>query len=508
MTAGYTDEARAAIALCQRWAISLTAELPCEVYLFGSAIYDGGDQFDPQTSDIDLVVLFPESGNAVERLQWMQTLLIHKTALELQLIPQLHRRTCFEPTVSVVPITPYELRANIHKSAVRRFFDKNLYLNLLTGEEAFGIPGAGTATIADEHRQAIELVQKMRNEFLAVSANATGGIKDFDGPDPIPKGLARAAAQLDPNTSEGQWYDTRLGLELLFGDLASHRDEGDELRALYRKISMRRGGRGGRAEPTSLDAADQVLLAELLFDRASQAPQEPISDWAIRFTGTPDTQAERDRILGELRRLAPDAQIVEVRTGSILVLLRSSERSLDMVLKLSGLNVLPAFFAVSQVQVFRDWTNVLGGLTDGGRLFDVVASALVDWQPAQAATEMDFENSLATWLESLLRTRDEAQGASYQRDILLEQGPSALKVDFAITEKTLRGPERFFVELIRFTGRSTFLRRAERLFRLEAPIILVVIVSDAVDLNQVLTVSAKLNSLYPKLRLIPISLLT
>jgi len=63
----WTPEAASAIELCKGWARQLMATIPCSVYLFGSAMYQGGDQFDAQLSDLDLVVVFDEDLDATER---------------------------------------------------------------------------------------------------------------------------------------------------------------------------------------------------------------------------------------------------------------------------------------------------------------------------------------------------------------------------------------------------------------------------------------------------------
>ncbi|TJX38534.1 MAG: nucleotidyltransferase domain-containing protein, partial [Mesorhizobium sp.] len=195
----WTPEAAAAIGLCEAWAEEVTAAIPCTIYLFGSAIYNGGDQFDIQSSDLDLVVVFDEDLDATERAERLHLFSLYKAKLELRMVPSLRRTNCKDPGVSIVPITALELTGNIHKSGAPRFFDKNIFLDLATGKQSLGLPGAGLGMLPYNSRQALEYVQKVRNQFLAVSANLTGGISPFDEVDPLPKPLARAAAQLDPN---------------------------------------------------------------------------------------------------------------------------------------------------------------------------------------------------------------------------------------------------------------------------------------------------------------------
>src|ERR1700741_663935 len=133
--------------------------MKCDAYLFGSAIYEGGDQFDAQLSDLDIVIHFHEELDATQRAQRIAKLHGLKLLLELQMVPRLHRTNCEEPGVSVLPITTFELRANIHKGKNRRFFDRNVFLNLHTDNESVGLPDAGILSVTDESRQALEYAQ-------------------------------------------------------------------------------------------------------------------------------------------------------------------------------------------------------------------------------------------------------------------------------------------------------------------------------------------------------------
>ena len=162
--ADWTPEAAAAIELCKGWTGLIRNDISCDVYLFGSAIYEGGDQFDAQLSDLDIVVHFLDDIDATQRTRRIQKLHDFKAMLELQMVPR----------VSVLPITTFELHANIHKSKARRFFDRNIFLNLETDHESIGLPNAGVLSVTEEARQALEFAQEVRNRFLAVSANGTG----------------------------------------------------------------------------------------------------------------------------------------------------------------------------------------------------------------------------------------------------------------------------------------------------------------------------------------------
>ncbi len=208
---------------------------------------------------------FPEPTSAVARVAFLERLKVYKATLELEMIPALSRTSCTEAGSSIVAVTAFELSANIHKSAARQFFTKNVFYDLIKKNQIVGIPTAGSRTLQDENRYVIEYVQKVRNSFLAISANLTGGIKAYEGPDPLPKDLMRAAA-LVIKVPEGEWYDTRHGLEAIFENLKARRSEHGEIQDLYDRVSVRRGGRGKKLD---LSPSDQVLLTELLFDQAA-----------------------------------------------------------------------------------------------------------------------------------------------------------------------------------------------------------------------------------------------
>ncbi len=112
----------------------------------------------------------------------------YKASLETEIIPQLHRINCIGAGVSIVALTRFEVKANVHKSGARQFFDKNYFLDLQTGEERIALSDdAGTVTIPDKNRHALEYVQKIRNDYLGMAANGTGGLRDYSGSDPMPK---------------------------------------------------------------------------------------------------------------------------------------------------------------------------------------------------------------------------------------------------------------------------------------------------------------------------------
>jgi len=469
--AEWTPEAARAIDLCQRWASEVISQTGCEAYLFGSAIYDGGDQFDPQTSDIDLVLLFRDEIDATARASRLDFLLTRKMALELKLVPVLHRTNCQEPGVSVVPISSLELDANIHKSGVRQFFSRNIFMNLATGEMKLGITGAGRSAIADEARQAIEYAQKTRNQYLAVSANQTGGLGHYSGDDPIPKALARAAAQLVPNQEVGEWYDTRHGLELIFGELSARQSESQPLVQLFRQMSKIRGGRG---QTRPLAPFDQVLLCELLYDIASKYPIEPVSTWQIRFDGPAPTKAEGDRLVKQLKEIVQDAEILGVFPGSVIVRARSAKHSFNLLVRLNEFDVLSKLFQVDKVQLSLVHDDGDFGAPMPESVFDRLIARIGSWRPLSSDSESMREAKLADWIGEWLKKDGSISSYVLSRDfaIRIDEAPSRVDIVLEIEEKG--HPQRIAIEFMVYRGKNSFFRNMERSLRLGMPTILVV----------------------------------
>tara|TARA_R110002020_G_scaffold150446_1_gene327147 strand:+ start:8996 stop:10534 length:1539 start_codon:yes stop_codon:yes gene_type:complete len=474
----WTEESAAAIELCKAWTKRIQAEISCYVYLFGSAIYEGGDQFDAQLSDIDIVVHFREELDATQRAIRMAKLKASKAMLELEMVPRLHRSNCVEPGISVLPITTFELCANIHKSKTRRFFDRNIFLNLETDQESIGLPSAGILSVTDEARQALELAQNVRNHFLAVSANGTGGLAPFGGGDPVPKTLARAAAQLVPDSAVGSWYDTRFGLEYLCEELSRRRGDTEEIGNLYRTISVRRGGRGRRA---TLSDFDQLLLAEILYDRAAAKPTEPAATWEIRFAGEPPNIADQSRLLGLLRGLAPDAEVLSIIYGSIIVRLRSSMQSYRTVLRLSDLGVLPKFFEVGEVDLrFLEGDAAEQGFTTYG-IIDRIADRIEAWRPLSRDSMVVTEAKLARWLEEWLRESDDFASVAIAREAIVRDADRPIRTDIlmqfpsGLIGQTALADQRVAVEVVRLRRRRDFFAQIDHARRIALPTILVLI---------------------------------
>lgn len=470
----WTADAQIAVDLCLAWASEVQSCLPLELYLFGSAIYRGGEQFDPQQSDLDIVAVFADETAAGERVHQLQALQSFKADLESRMIPKLRRTSCTEPGASIVAMTPFEALANIHKSGSRRFFDKNFFLNLRTGQERLALTdAAGTATVRDENRYALEYVQKVRNAYLGKAANGKGGLAQFAGVDPMPKALLRFAAQLNADATNGEWYDTRQGLELLFDNLRDRRLDSPELRALFDKVSVRRGGRG-RLQP--LSDVDQLHLCELMYDLAAAVPVEELIVWELRFIkhGTfSDPEIARLRQL--LIQLLPEATITDMRHGSLILKIRSSAGSFEVIRKLEVLGVLEKFFEVEHIDFRR-----IGG--DGERTEPVFSDRqyrlyewLLSWKPEKVQLERELEDSLEAWLRDGPGL-DILNGAEILRDPKMSYQNRPFRPDLAIMWSNEDNRHEFLtIELMRLRENQSVISKLQSLLELPFHTFLVVV---------------------------------
>lgn len=468
----WTSEAERAILLCEEWATDVVKETKCQLFLFGSAIYKGGEQFDSTYSDLDIVCLLPEATDALSRLTAMKILRGYKQKLELDMVPRLERQTCTEPGVSIVPITPLELRANIHKSGAPRFFDKNFFYDLVSKRETLGIPSAGSRVMRDERRQALEYVQKVRNEFLSVCANGTGGLKQYDGADPLPKALLRSAAQLVPDVAEGEWYDTRLGLELMHSMLRDRRTVDKQFTELFDKVSVRRGGRGLRA---GLSANDQLLLAEMLFDEGATASTEEAVTWDIRVSGNALNDEHVKEVFASISRIVPDAKLIGHRHGSIILRIRSSITGFELLKELLALNVLPKMLHVDDVSLTRvDGVDSQPGFSDSRET--KLLGRISKWNPRQLITWREEEEDFASYLSEVLASDQNLNDVQVLRNVHLDGVEVPFEMDFLLSWMASDGTrERIGIDVVRLRSASTFFHKVSQLLTLGQPVILVVL---------------------------------
>lgn len=257
------------MALLGRWAREVHDALkPVGVYVFGSLIYRGGEQFGAQ-SDVDLIVVMPELPDGVDRAEWVERLLARKIELEDRLGRQL-RRDRKETICSVVAVSALEIAANAHKDGAPEFFSTNTFYDLLRGVLIKGLPNAGRRPIAERLViGCVRFAQKQRNLYLQANALGDMVLAAFDQEDAAPKPIMRHAAMVqcledDGDADPGAEYDINVGADLL--TVALH-DRRARLGELGRRYAVRRGGRGN-AGP--LSPIDQLVLSEIIFDAAIQ----------------------------------------------------------------------------------------------------------------------------------------------------------------------------------------------------------------------------------------------
>lgn len=474
----WTPAAERAIALCEQWATAVKANLDCQLYLFGSVIYKGGEQFDSSSSDLDIVCLLPSGTDALARFQFMKSLKAFKQHLELLMVPALHRQTCDEPGVSIVVITDLELLINIHKSGARRFFDKNFFYDLSAKRETLGIPLAGTRIMREERRQALEYVQKVRNDYLSVCANWTGGLTPYVGQDPLPKSLMRSAAQLVPNVADGEWYDTQQGLDLLYGLLLDKRTESDEYRALFNKVSVRRGARG---QSGVLSDDDQLLLAEMLCDEGANVDTEAVVTWDIRVKGAAATVENVRTIFESIKQIIPDATLIGHWTGSVILRIRSAMSGFSLMKKLIEHKVLAEVLAVQDVaikMVDAESSEVSTFAREG--VLARLTNELSNWRPNE---ENDFrvtETEFADFLERKISASSLLPPLKIEREVFLKGSNKRQILDFLVTWEESDGTiGHVAIEVTRLNTPSSFFNKLSRLVQLDIPVMLIVFGPDS-----------------------------
>lgn len=258
---------------CCKWATDSNEILEiCGAYIFGSFIHRSGEQFNPlKYSDFDIIVTIPSKINTASlRKDWLNKFRVFKQKLELSLIPLLHNPNSTKPIVSVVAITKDEILADIHKNGNRDFFQRNQFKSLLDYDSSNDhLLKKKPIEIEDRHREVIQFVQRIRNEYLAISASGLGGLSTWDDKDDaLPKDIMRYAALATPMikniTHENREFDVVEGLDSLSNYIYSHRSENQDLFKLNDIVAVRRGGRG----ECSLSPEDQLFLTEVIFDIA------------------------------------------------------------------------------------------------------------------------------------------------------------------------------------------------------------------------------------------------
>jgi predicted nucleotidyltransferase len=263
----------------KKWSQKTHGDLFLDFWVFGSIISGEGEQFIPERSDIDLAILLADSlEDELNRTQSCKALRDLKFKLEQELLKILSRTFATEPIVSIVLLTKIELVWDIHKSKVLRFFRDAFHpgscLNLLGNTD---FPSINGITGREDERlsaviQALEVTQKYRNEYLAISPNGSLKVQEHTSKEVFPKELARSSAQVcwaNKVADQQSKFDIPSGTSYLT-DLLKRKTEKNHnqvLKALEKKIQKRTYPSQYRDLP-GLDDFDLLLLHELLFDQA------------------------------------------------------------------------------------------------------------------------------------------------------------------------------------------------------------------------------------------------
>jgi len=266
------------IAHCRTWAKRVREDTGAEaIYIFGSSINDGGRQFIPEQSDVDLIVIMPEGLRcAPSRTAWLIKLQALKRKLEVSLGRLLDRDDAELPIASLVPISRFELLRDINKSRSRRFLRDNIFVNLLEDSKPAPLCRNATLQVDDDTREVFEFAQKKRNKFLSVSGSGKLALPPWTNTiDPIPKEIMRHAAIASYRGDDPEKRtDIKYGLESIYIYLYSQREFHPTYAAFFDHwLSHRRGARG-KVGP--LDPENHLLLVEAVVDMsfARSRPQK------------------------------------------------------------------------------------------------------------------------------------------------------------------------------------------------------------------------------------------
>lgn len=267
-----TDKKAEIIRLLKDWKSELNKEIDSgRLFLFGSLINFNGKQFNPNKSDVDLIIEFPnELNDALAVREWLVILKKHKQSLEQKLTFLLQKDSTNQEIISLIPITQEELKYNIHKSSARNFYEINEFYNIENDTvERGNVLFKATKLDNELIVQAIETTQKMRNDFLKNCA-----ISDFNKLDwsengrPIPKDLARHCAKIkaliDGEIFNADALNLSLGLDFLKGLLSNSRDI-SEIYDLYCWIDSRTNGSSLVDNPNLLSQENHLLFYEIVF---------------------------------------------------------------------------------------------------------------------------------------------------------------------------------------------------------------------------------------------------
>lgn len=267
------------------WVAAISSPNILGAYLFGSTVNDGGVRFQPDSGDLDVIIVVDwESLPPGERVTQINTLRDAKLELEALLLRKLGREKASEQIVSLIPVTPFEVEQAVHKDGVTHIFTHARAYDLWKKHETECLAGGQSASpLTEAHRSVLQFVQKKRAEALSVAPNGRGGLAPAAHDDPVPKELMRnfAVAAADPE-KHTDISDLARGLREIQGFSAASADWTPLTSSFAQWLAVRTGARGDVNPVISHD--HYLLLVETMFDRVRQQYPAPVG---VRFTGAP-----------------------------------------------------------------------------------------------------------------------------------------------------------------------------------------------------------------------------
>ena len=415
------------------------------LYLFGSLVYKGGQQFVPESdSDVDLLVRL--AGDVVAPIQFVQacdSLLTRKRELE-QKLARVIGSPGSKPRVSAVVVSRFELEQGIHKDGKLFFFADSDFLDLLDPSKS-AVPltrREGDIALQPTYLyalSAIQRAQKIRNKFLAVGPFGECGIEAWDGSDAVPKDLMRAAAHLRyfaEDLKDKSNNDLNLGLEYLHSLVQRWGKKGSEYAQLAEWLTVRRGGRGPRALP--LLAMPHLLLSEILGQDAVERLRQRLTRRpSIPVVATDPALTDEAGFLARARDPLLTLKLGKLDLGSKLfpTHLWDAERSQNLYV----------YHPESDRRVELVWVpsalppNLLSGLVSE------LEAKLGSLPPDADGSASDQSPRLRRELDEVYRRLTEEGSNPYLR---LAGNPTTLTEDDRVTLQVPIGPSRYGVALI------------------------------------------------------------
>jgi predicted nucleotidyltransferase len=262
------------------WASEAKVLSSFDCYIFGSLVEDGGEQFNQTTSDIDMALVFKAADKRLDfaaRVTALQQLRETMSNLEVLLLRRFKRASAAKFITSITVLTKAEKRYALHKGKDSELLTGKRFVQLATKD----ISRASFVRVSEpdaasdfelmnrECASVVQEAQAARNSFLQVSANGTEAMAPYDDDtDPLPKKMMRAAAML--RYVEGGKIDDAGRVSIALGgdylaDLIGTQKSHEMVSALHKAVGVRRGNRGTRR---ALTALEQLIVWEMLFDKA------------------------------------------------------------------------------------------------------------------------------------------------------------------------------------------------------------------------------------------------